>query len=170
MVDETVCFSVSDGLYQYGVHVLTGEACALSLRALCDLTEDGVQLVADFVGAKRLDKSSLHENYNSKVGGEPAVASVTLAWDALPSLLALALARAGYAEAIIDKWAGAVHATKSPFEVEWQERKRMLHEAMGDKSFLLRIVRLQAESHNLHVMWGRRMGPEPKLDFGIDGG
>ena len=42
-------FDGCDGLKQFGVIPLTGEACGLAMRILCDLTEEGVQLIRDFM-------------------------------------------------------------------------------------------------------------------------
>jgi hypothetical protein len=39
-----------EGLEKYGIRCLTGEACGLSMRLLCDLTEEGCKLLIEFFG------------------------------------------------------------------------------------------------------------------------
>ena len=39
-----------DDLRQFGIHTLTGEACAVGLRILCDLTPDGVRVIREVFG------------------------------------------------------------------------------------------------------------------------
>lgn len=69
----------SDGYRFLGINVLTGEACRLGQRLLCDLTEDAKGLVQQYFGAEmKFDK-----NNNSMVGDEPAVASVMMGRDTL---------------------------------------------------------------------------------------
>lgn len=88
--------STSD-LQQFGINVLTGEACSYGLRLLCDLTEDGVNLVSAFLGG--IDRGATDDppgfpfpkNWNSG-----AVASVMLTRNVLFGELAVfALFRAG---------------------------------------------------------------------------
>ncbi len=68
-----------DGYRFLGINVLTGEACRLGQRLLCDLTEDAKALVQQYFGAEiKFDK-----NNNSMVGDEPAVASMMLGRDTL---------------------------------------------------------------------------------------
>ena len=63
-------------LVPYGINCLTGEACAYSIRLLCDLNEDGVKLLNDFYGGNI--KFSEKSNWNQKVNNKPAVASIML--------------------------------------------------------------------------------------------
>ena len=61
---------------QYGINCLTGESCALGMRLLCDLSEEGRTLMAQFFGLSGV--AAFSENWNSKVGEAPAVASIML--------------------------------------------------------------------------------------------
>lgn len=49
---ESMTKSVSSwaDMERYGVFALTGEACTLSMRLLCDLNKDGVHLITRFLG------------------------------------------------------------------------------------------------------------------------
>lgn len=60
----------------FGITVLTGEACAYSQRLLCDVNEDGLSLLAEFLGIPDL---KLAAPMNSRVNGLPAVGSLMLA-------------------------------------------------------------------------------------------
>lgn len=70
-------------LTQFGINALTGESCAYSMRLLCDLNEDGVDLMRQFlglpatVGMEEL-YSQFSSNWNSRVGDKPAIASIML--------------------------------------------------------------------------------------------
>ena len=74
------CYSVRpherNFLEVVGVSILTGEACAYSMRLLCDLNEEGAALVAEFLGTA--GKLNLPRNMNSKVNGKPAIRSIML--------------------------------------------------------------------------------------------
>jgi hypothetical protein len=62
-----------DGLREYGINALTGEACAYGMRILCDVNEDGKQILESF-----FSMSVTSRNWNSTVNGKPAVGSVML--------------------------------------------------------------------------------------------
>lgn len=81
MTDDTINDNVTlanhwADLKDYGINPLTGEACAYSLRILCDVSQKGADLLTLFFGGniQFTDKS----NWNSKVGEDDAVASITL--------------------------------------------------------------------------------------------
>lgn len=59
---------------ELGINPLTGEACAYGRRTLCDVSEEGKQLLYDFFGCM----TPIAGNWNSKVGEADAVASVML--------------------------------------------------------------------------------------------
>ena len=60
-------------LTPFGINYLTGESCAYGLRILCDLSEQGVSIMREFLSA-----DSFSQSWNSRVGDAPAVASVML--------------------------------------------------------------------------------------------
>jgi hypothetical protein len=63
-------------LKQFGINSLTGEACGYSMRLLCDLSEEGADLIRRFFGMPY--NSSLCEPWNSKVDAAPTTASIML--------------------------------------------------------------------------------------------
>lgn len=68
-----------DHLQELGINPLTGEACAFSMRLLCDLNEDGVRLLQDFFGLLPADPNAIFPTrMNSSVGDKPSVASCML--------------------------------------------------------------------------------------------
>ena len=77
-----------DDLRPYGIICLTGEACALGVRGLCDLTEQGQSVVREFLGLPY--DAKFQEAWNSLGTG-----SCFLPWDILPSLAAFLLIRDG---------------------------------------------------------------------------
>ena len=62
-------------LKQFGINPLTGEACRLSMRTLCDLSQKGVELLSVFLG---IQPTGFNDNWNSKVGEDASVASIML--------------------------------------------------------------------------------------------
>lgn len=95
------------GLQQFGINPLTGEACKYSMRLLCDLNEDGLALLRDFLGLQTFI-SGIHDdanpqfppNWNSQVNGKPALASIMLARGIYNDLCHFALFRAGVVWAV----------------------------------------------------------------------
>ena len=80
-------YSLND-LKNYGIHTLTGEADRYSFRILCDLSQQGVDLICEFFG---MQAGGFAENWNSTVGNEPAVASIMLTRDTLWEIARFAL-------------------------------------------------------------------------------
>lgn len=82
-----------EALAGFGIKPLTGEACALSLRHLCDVSEDGKALLSEYLGIPGLE---LAAPMNSSVGGQPSVGSLMLPLRAMFSaLMQFAAFRAG---------------------------------------------------------------------------
>jgi hypothetical protein len=79
------------GLQDYGIGLLTFEACSISLRGLFDCTELGLQLVERAFGIT-IDRERTPDNWNSKVGNVRAIASVRLSPSQCRDLLIYALA------------------------------------------------------------------------------
>lgn len=100
-------------LKQYGIHCLTGEACALSCRALCDLTEQGQDIIRRFYGLPY--NAPFLDSWNSG-----AVGSCFIPWNILPDLAAFILID-------VDKLGMAIHIQDgiyapedSDTDEEWQ--------------------------------------------------
>ena len=64
-------------LEKYGINNLTGESCAYGLRFLCDLNEQGRTLMCDYFSLP-FASAQFVKNWNQKVNGEEAVASILL--------------------------------------------------------------------------------------------
>lgn len=95
-------------LQGYGINALTGEACAYSMRTLCDLNEDGVDLIRDFFGMQiaRAPVDQFSANWNSTVDGKPAVASIMLVHELFAPLCRFILFNVERAQYVIDKGEG----------------------------------------------------------------
>jgi len=84
-------------LEAFGISPLTGEACALSQRILCDVSEEGRLLLAEYFGFPGL---KLADNMNSQVAEQPAIGSVMLTRSSYSDLASFAFFRDG-AHAIV---------------------------------------------------------------------
>jgi hypothetical protein len=76
-------------LEQYGIFPLTGEACAISARLLCDLNKNGEKLIKEFLGIPQ--NATLADNWNS-IG----ISSIFLPYGILQDLAAFLLLSTGY--------------------------------------------------------------------------
>jgi hypothetical protein len=69
-------------LEDYGIIPLTGEACSLNMRILCDLTRSGCKVITDFFNTIPVEGS----NWNSGYVDNPHVASVMIPRSCLQDL------------------------------------------------------------------------------------
>lgn len=88
----TVTFSTMPD--HLGINPLTGEACALSMRILCDMNAEGAALMREYLGLPF--DCALSPAWNSTVNGKPSVASVMIERSAFPALVHFALLRKGF--------------------------------------------------------------------------
>lgn len=79
---------------ELGISLLTGEACAYSMRTLCDVNEYGRELVKTFFGMT--EASHLAPAWNSWVNGKPSVGSVMLPRSVFPDLIIFELFNRGF--------------------------------------------------------------------------
>lgn len=89
---KTLTFSK---LPEIGINPLTGEACAFSMRILCDLSQEGADLMRDYLGLSA-SADVFNPNWNSFVGDKPAVASIMVERDMFSKIMIFALFREGY--------------------------------------------------------------------------
>jgi len=82
-------------LVPYGIDPLTGEACGLMWRILCDVTAKGKKTLEKCFGILSL---SLPENWNSGDSDDPHVGSIMLAPELLMTIAVFALLEDGCAE------------------------------------------------------------------------
>ena len=88
-------------LREYGINVLTGEACTLGVRALCDVIEQGAKLIREFYGLPH--NAPLSPNWNSG-----AIGSVFIPWSVFPDLAAFILISVGNKTAMNVKGVGVI--------------------------------------------------------------
>jgi len=100
-------------LERFGINPLTGEACAYSLRLLCDLNEDGVATLIEFFGGNIVFIKG--SNWNSQVNSKPATASVLLPKNLFPVLGKYLLFRQGY-PIVCEDTSGGFTGVTSPSE------------------------------------------------------
>ena len=79
-----------DHLREFGIDLLTGEACSLMYRLLCDLTQSGKRIVE-----RCLSVQIQSENWNGGSNDDPHVASIMLAQEMLVPLAVFALLESG---------------------------------------------------------------------------
>jgi len=105
-------------LEQLGINYLTAESCGLSMRLLCDVNQKGKETVEAFLRC-----SLTSENWNSKVNGEPAVASVMLTRGVLDELAAFAwIYQTGNPARLSDRGVICMEHTDSVTDFERVER------------------------------------------------
>lgn len=79
-----------------GINILTSEACAISLRLLCELTAEAMQLYLDFTGIQVSLESIPHSQYNDR-----SRYSCFLTWPQMQDMLIMHYANQGYQIALM---------------------------------------------------------------------
>jgi hypothetical protein len=129
-------------LERFGIVALTGEACGLSMRILCDVTARGKELVERFLAVNVRGDS----NWNGG-GGEPHVASVLLPHSILGELGAFALVMTG---------SGAVAALEDGAAVEFEDTPNAEWERIyGVRRYYRRSTAPGTGDRNEHQASGR---------------
>jgi hypothetical protein len=82
-------------LRPYGIDVLTGEACGLSYRFLCDVTERGRKILERWLSVPELH---LSDAWNRGAVADPHVGSILLTPEVLAGIAVFALLEAGCTE------------------------------------------------------------------------
>ena len=78
-------------LEQYGINVLTGESCAYGIRVLCDVNQQGKELIEEFLGGTvNIQDAS---NWNTAVDNKPSVGSIMLSRGTIQDLMVYILNR-----------------------------------------------------------------------------
>ena len=132
-----------DGLREFGIDLLTGEACSLMYRLLCDLTQSGKRIVE-----RCLSVQIQSENWNSGSKEDPHVASIMLTHEMLVPLAVFALLESGCREVwVTDHTAIGVEPDDTDDEVE---RMKRVHKPVRRFAFHGRI-----QDRNQHQMSGR---------------
>lgn len=105
----------SDKLRKYGITMLTGEADALGIRTLCDVNNDGLQLLRLTLGVSEI---AMGKPMNSRVNGKDSVGSLFIPNDMIPTLCVVALANQ---PGIVEVWEWANGDLRGMTEKECEE-------------------------------------------------
>ncbi len=106
--------STWDHLREYGIDLLTGEACSLMYRILCDLTEKGKRVVERCLGVQIQS-----ENWNHGSSDDPHVASIMLTHEMFTPLAVFALLESGCREVwVTDRAAIGIEQTDTDEQVD----------------------------------------------------
>jgi len=138
-------------LKDYGINPLTGEACAFSMRILCDLSEKGIELLQDFYGL--LPDTINHQfprNMNSRVGEDKAIASCMISRGVFKDLYQFILFKECW-ELILDgtcELTGMSKETYNEIKDAWPKDTKVIinYKSAGQPS---------VGSRNVHAMTGR---------------
>ena len=110
-----------DDLRPFGIDLLTGEACGLSYRLLCDVTQKGKQSIQKALGVPDL---GLLDNWNRGDPHDPHVGSIMLVPEMFIPLAIFALLEHGCREVWRTRSGGLVgiESTDDPERVEAVQR------------------------------------------------
>ena len=134
-------------LRPYGVDLLTGEACGLMYRLLCDVTEQGKRLVEKCLSCEL----RLPESWNRGTKEEPHVGAIMLTQEMRVPLSVFALLEAGCTEVWLYE-NGRLLGIEPGDDPDLIERCRKMA-----RESLVRTFRYggTAGDRNVHVMSGR---------------
>ena len=133
-------------LEEYGVDALTGEACGLMYRILCDVTAQGKAIVEKCLDCQVV----LSENWNRGSEATPHIGSIMLVPEMLVPLGVFALLESGCREVwLVGHALIGIESTDKDSEVELL---RAFHEKNIQRRFAYRGT---AADRNIHVMTGR---------------
>lgn len=142
-------------LRPYGINCLTGEACNLSARLLCDLTDEGRSLICEILGLP----------YNTEFcgawnGGEGHIWRAMLPYHLFPVIAVFALLKSGATVAIHTETNGVMgldeeHLSRYKIDLDGEDPYKVVKECFG----IVRTYRpFNAHPHrgfsNVHAMTG----------------
>ena len=135
-------------LTAYGIEPLTGEACGLSYRLLCDVTESGRKVLEKALGIPNLP---LPPQWNRGTEADPHIGSVMLSPEFLIPLAVFALLESGCTEVWLVREGGVIgiEPSDSPDMIDANRR------LVGERFLRSLRYRGTAEDRNVHVMSGR---------------
>jgi hypothetical protein len=137
-----------DHLCAFGIDQLTGEACGLSYRILCDVTAAGKKILEKALGVAEL---RLHENWNRGTDDAPHVGSIMLAPELLPFVGVFALLEHGCREVWITKGQGVIGMEAE----DYPEKVESFLRLYADKLARRFTYGGTAGDRNVHAMTGR---------------
>jgi hypothetical protein len=152
---ETIHVDSWRDMAQFGINALTGEACAYSVRLLCDVNDDGRMLLLDYFGLPLMMAGS--PAWNSQVNGQPAVASFMLHRESLLQVAEFAMLRM-HPKAIVYKARSAIMGICTDDMLE-EYRKLVESWPAGPDRWTMRTIGKSAQPHvgsrNTHAFTGR---------------
>ena len=137
-----------DDLSQFGIVALTGEACGLSYRILCDVTAQGKKILEKAFGLPEL---RLAESWNPGAADDPHVGSVMLAPEVLNFVGVFALLENGCTEVLQSKAADCTALSRMIRRIAWQDSRGYTRMVLGRRFAYAGT----AGDRNQHVMSGR---------------
>ena len=141
-----------DDLRPFGIDLLTGEACGLSYRLLCDVTQKGKQTIQKALGVANLE---LPDNWNRGDPQDPHVGSIMLVPELFIPLAIFALLDHGSPEVWRTKTRGLVGIESADALERIAAVKRLYTDA---DNFVRRYAYAgTAGDRNRHEMTGRVM-------------
>ena len=145
-MNHTVQINSWTDLQPFGIGALTGEACAYSMRLLCDVNDSGRDILAEYFG---INYEGFTSPWNSQVGGQESVGSIMLTRELLMPLATFVLFRSG-ALALVKQGSTLIGLYD-------QEKVRAYHEAGYPltRNPTEHAAQPHAGSRNVHAMTGR---------------
>ena len=137
-----------DDLSAHGIVPLTGEACGLMYRILCDVTARGKKTLEKALAVAEL---RLQDNWNCGTDADPHVGSVMLAREVLPFIGVFALLEDGCLEVWLTRGNGLIGIERTD-EAEEVERFKRFHADDLVRRFAYAGT---AGDRNQHMMSGR---------------
>ena len=137
-----------DDLTGYGIVPLTGEACGLMYRILCDVTAHGKRILEK---ALDIEELGLRESWNRGSDSDPHVGSIMLVWEILPFIGVFALLEDGCPEVWLTKGNGLVGIERTDSDEEVKRFKRF----RADDLVRRFAYSGAATDRNQHMMSGR---------------
>lgn len=135
-------------LAAYGIEPLTGEACGLNYRILCDVTAAGRRVLSKALGIPGL---TLPDSWNRGSATDPHVGSVLLPPELLTPLAVFALLESGCTEAWLVRDGGVIGIEPEDTPELIAANRRLV----GERLVRSLAYRGTAGDRNVHVMSGR---------------
>ncbi len=141
-------------MQQYGVSPLTGEACAYSMRVLCDLNEDGAKLIQQFFGLPAFPAPAFAGNWNGTVNGKPSIGSIMLPHGAMNDLTRFAMFSVSKCVVVVEQ--GGYTGYSAEEAKEYHDMLEVWVEN-GHKTYSNFAAPRAVEGRNIHAMSGRAL-------------
>lgn len=135
-------------LAQFGIEPLTGEACGLMMRILCDVTSNGKQVLEKCLGVRSID---LQPPWNSGATDDPHIGSMMLAPEFFCPIAVFCLLESGCPAAFVLSTGSVVGVSKDD-SAETVEQWRTIHQEQIRRHYSYAGT---AGDRNVHMMSGR---------------